>query len=196
MQHPELGIPELQQLTEADWLLAAMNQKNSREEIFENLRFLRTRAKQGFINRVSDATKSYFATAKTWPAQFAQLAPLLTPPVDPAILARYEFHDDNGRLIIAEKLADAVDPDRLAFGAWEDTKTKRGLTGFNGLETASGRSVREADQAYAQAHDGARATDPAQLWPFLSQPLDAPTLAKLFQNLPFTRPPRPATSIP
>ncbi len=196
VQHPELGIPELQLLTEADWLLATMNRNFSSKEITQALLLLRTRAKDSFTKRVSDEARSYFATAKTWPTQFDQLAPLLTPPVDPAILARYDFQSENGRLIVAEKLAGALDLDRLALCAWEDTKTKRGLSGFYGSETAQGRSVREAVQAYAKVHDGAPATDPAQLWPFLSQSLDAATLAKLFQDLPLPLQPRPATATP
>ncbi|MEO5961476.1 MAG: hypothetical protein ABIR80_20385, partial [Opitutaceae bacterium] len=87
--------------------------------------------------------------------------------------------------------------DHLTLGAWEDTKTKRGLRGFSGWETAQGRTVREAAQAYAQAHAGTPATEPAQLAPFLSSPLDAATLEKLFRRLPFTNlTPAPAAATP
>jgi RNA polymerase sigma factor (sigma-70 family) len=185
-RHPELSIPELQLLDENDWLFATQSDKDySREEtVADTLRFLRTRAKYNFIERTSEAVLAYFSKAGKLPAHVDQLSPHFAPPVDPAILARYDFHLENGLLVYAEKVAGAADLDRLALGF--DAFRTKGRLSYNGVETVPGRAVREAAAAYASAHAGAGATDPAQLEPFLSSPIDAKDLAELFRSQPFT----------
>lgn len=186
-QDPAQNIPELQLLTESDWLLASLNEDFSRpERIAESLRLLRTRAKSAFAQRVFGAVQRPFArTQGASPSDFDQFVRLLDPPIDPAILARYEFQKENGRLIVAEKLGDAADQDRLTLVGLAFTK-ERGLTGYAGSETATARVVREAAQAYATAKGGTPATDAAQLLPFLPQPMDAAELAKIFAALPLS----------
>lgn len=151
-QRPELAIPELTFLTERDWILAASGGDFSREaDILQSLRLLRTLAKSNLLNRLADATRQYFGSTHTPPDQWGHLAPLLGPATNAAVFARYDFQIDGTRLVIAEKLSGAVDPDRLALFTFEDTKTKRGLSMSTGTETAEQRSAREAAQASARA---------------------------------------------
>ena len=191
-QHPEWAIPELQLLTERDWMSAAGSQDLSREEIpLPSLRLLRTWAKSDFTSRIADATRKYFASAHTLPSQFDQIVPLLNPPIDPAILARYDFQCEDGLLIVAEKLSGALDLERLALFAAASSGAKRGLDAFVGCEAADERSVREAAQAYARLHDGARPTNAAQLLPLLTrsadrlvQSVDPTKVEQIFRALP------------
>lgn len=199
-RHPELDIPELQLLTERDWLLATQDTHRdfSREEtVAETLRSLRIWAKHNFIERASEAVTKHFAATGKLPAHVDQLSPHFAPPVDPAILARYDFHLENGLLVYAEKLAGAADLDRLALGGLDAFRIERKIP-YNGWEDVQGRAVRKAAEAYAMAHAGVRATDPAQLAPFLGSPLDAANLSNLFRRLPFTThyTPAPAASAP
>ena len=186
-QHPELATPELQLLTDRDWISAARGLDFSREEsTLSSLRLLRIWAKRNFTTRVSDAVRKYYAAAHALPDQFGHLAPSLNPPIDPAILARYNFQNENGQVVIAEKFSGAVDPDRLALLAAADSGAKRGLDAYIGYENVEERSVREAAQAYARSHNGARPTDPAQLLPFLARPIDPATLTTIFGRLPLS----------
>jgi hypothetical protein len=192
---PGQAIPELQLLTDHDWVLAAHGEDFSRESnVNQALRFLRTRAKLDFLGQLTDALRKYLATAHALPDRFDQLAPLFPPGLDPAIFARYEFQRENNWLTIAEKSGDAIDPDRLALSTTEYDGRPGGFKDFSRMETSVERSVREAVQAYVRSHDGTRPADAAQVLPFLSQPVEPAAIDKALRALPAWL--QPATTAP
>jgi hypothetical protein len=86
---PERWIPELALLTEEDWLRAAEQDRWETEyhqrEAFSTLR---QRAKAKFVRQLQAAAK---AQGGPFPAELSQLLPYFDPPIDPAILQRYEI---------------------------------------------------------------------------------------------------------
>ncbi|HVS54436.1 MAG TPA: sigma-70 family RNA polymerase sigma factor [Opitutaceae bacterium] len=192
-QHPELAIPELSLLTDHDWILASRQDFSRPERVRESLLLLRTRAKSNFLHQLGEATRNYVASAHALPERFDQLT-ALAPPLDPAILNRYDFQRENNWLVVAEKAVGAVDPDRLAVVGDEYSGAAGGFNGFSRMESTVDRAVREAAQTYVKAHGGARPASAAQLLPFLPQPVDPATLEQTFRVLPSWLQPAAATS--
>jgi hypothetical protein len=102
-QMPDKKIPELQLLTEKDWLDAVKNAKQleTDADFREALYNLRNSAKQAFGNMAMEAIKKYAeANGGALPGDWSQLKPFFETPVDDATLARYS-------LLQTGKLADA-----------------------------------------------------------------------------------------
>jgi RNA polymerase sigma factor (sigma-70 family) len=91
-QRPELLIPELQLLTDRDWLDYAETAKFETDaDIRQVFRSLRSNAKNTLGNQMPKAIRAYLkAHDDTLPADPIQLAPFFDPPMDTAILQRYQ----------------------------------------------------------------------------------------------------------
>ena len=92
-QRPDLKIPELQFLTPRDWLNVARDAKPDTDAgarlAFNNLR---AAGKQAFSPTLLRALNSYVqASGGQLPAEVADLKPYFNPPVDDALLARYQL---------------------------------------------------------------------------------------------------------
>jgi RNA polymerase sigma factor (sigma-70 family) len=106
-QNPDKSIPELQLLTEADWLFEArrnlqvFTNRSQGNDIHMIADSLRTTAKSRFANMLSHALSGYIASnAGSLPDDLSQLLPYFAPvsdtssfarSVDPSILQRYEL---------------------------------------------------------------------------------------------------------
>jgi len=92
-QRPDLKIPELQFLTPRDWLTVALDAKLD-TDTGARLAFsrLRAAAKQAFSPILRQALNSYVqASGGQLPAEILELKPYFNPPVDDALLARYQL---------------------------------------------------------------------------------------------------------
>ncbi|MEO6567329.1 MAG: hypothetical protein ABIO94_01090 [Opitutaceae bacterium] len=196
--HPELNIPELQLLTEENWLDAAhpATSRSSRAEEGNAtgdtklaLALLREYARRSFLSLVAEAVDKFRTEhERALPSNFEELRPFLPPTVDSAMLARYDATLVGHHFLCAEKIASSVDPDRLAVF---DLDTGPGpQDSFITFQTALERVVHDASRRYAAAHDGARPTEPEQIRPFLTTPVDSSVLAEMFgaQAMPTSTP--------
>lgn len=125
---PELRIPELNLLSESDWLEAAkMAKLGTAEEVKESLMQLRGRAKHNAYARWQDALKGYLdAHGGQLPTETLQLKPFFKDGVDDAMLERYRMTrtgeiptDATGPVWLIEEIA-PVDPEY-------DTRMRMGL---------------------------------------------------------------------
>lgn len=192
--HPELRIPEMRLLTDEDWIHASQGFSSWTQEISKegvrtevdflpNLENLRTIARRAFISAAADALQKYHVENHgELPASFDPLIPFLPPSVDSAIISRYDLVQENGRIIVAERAAGAVDPDRLAVFEYDRKGFIRGRS--SDFESALVRNAREANLRYAAAHGGAYATEAAQLTSFLPHPMSSSQLTESFDQLP------------
>ena len=92
-QNPQAGIPELKFLTEYDWLEAAKDDLKTDADYRRALNRLRVAGETHFIDsQLQPALKIYVAANHgQFPSNLAQLQPFFQPPVDEAILQRYEI---------------------------------------------------------------------------------------------------------
>jgi RNA polymerase sigma factor (sigma-70 family) len=93
-QSPNLKIPELQLMDDRDWLAFVKGIKLENDADYpEALGRLRQFAKEKKLVPVLSRALRYFARANDnqAPADLSQLQPYLQPPLDPAILARYQI---------------------------------------------------------------------------------------------------------
>lgn len=187
-RHPEQMIPEMQLLGDDDWLrLGRTASFNSDDDRRQSLAALRTAAKSHFITRLSAAAQKFTLSDLTRiPKSALELAPHFDPPIDPAILQRYEIKTNpdtasrRPRWFVRETAAVDEDYDSRvrveANGshgansgplAWHDDYTDR---------------LRRAHEAYHAAHAGAKPAGLAQLAPYIQPPLPPRAFEKLLQT--------------
>lgn len=174
----DLAIPELQFVTEREWFDLARDAKfDTDEERREQLKELRTAAKNHLAERLQRALIAYLdAHDGELPAAVSELAGFLEPPVNPAILGRYEmraqgkvFSHPRDEWLLAERAVADPEHDRQ-LGIKRNTYELVEAT-----EVPNG-DMRRAIAAFATAHDGALPGGPAELVPYFARPLSAVTL--------------------
>ncbi len=94
---PGAGIPELRFLEPFDWLELARNSKLETDADYRKaLGEIRKRAEGYFTKMFQSALSQYMrANNGQWPADLSQLKPLFDPPVDDAILQRWQIVSKN-----------------------------------------------------------------------------------------------------
>jgi hypothetical protein len=105
-QKPQLRIPELAMLSEADWIEAGkIARLGSETEVRQSLMMLRSRAKASSFNLWQHALKGYLkATNGQPPTDPLQLKPYFETEVDDTLLQRYKMVADSpGGWLIEEK---------------------------------------------------------------------------------------------
>lgn len=167
---PEKSIPEVQLLTQQDWLDAAKDKLESDEDYRKAMGRVRNAAEDKVAGLVQPALEQYLkAKNGTFPTDLAQLQDYLKTPLDPAILQRFGIFPADavpnvrmgGDWIITQKTF--VDPDY-------DTHF---VIGPNGHGTTSYRqtpldTLMPALQAFSAANGGQTPTDPSQLLPYIT----------------------------
>jgi hypothetical protein len=197
-EHPGEWIPELALLTEHDWKKVAKISTVRRSFVDANGEFdvatelnlapAREMARTAFLDVLNEAILRFRLNGQgELPSGLDQLVPFLPAAIAPSALARYEFSTEDGRISIAERSTPAVAADeRLGI-------LEYGRKPPSWLENAAERAIREANRRFAAAHGGADATAPAELAPYLAQPMDEDALAENFRYLPRTMPAAAAT---
>jgi hypothetical protein len=188
-ERPGQRIPEMQWLTDDDWLRVAKrasfdDEHGTRKALGE----LRDTAKGKFISRLGPALRSFARTTNGEPpASILTLAAHFEIPVQAAILERYEVivGDPNGgrsgsHLIVREKAPIDADYDSRPSA----NAQANGNGGSGSLHPPLAwipdfrARTQNAYRAYSEANQGARPNGMAQVLPFYHPPLD-PTKIEL-----------------
>lgn len=156
-QTPDSQIPELQFLTEEDWLNAAKGDLKTETDFCRALSALRGAGEQKFASMLQPALKAYLkASNNQFPTDLASLQPYFKTPVNPAVWQRWEMMPSNriqslglgGDVVISQK-APVDDVFDTCFGIGPNGW---GSTDFLSKET---RSILEpVMKAYLQEHNG------------------------------------------
>ncbi len=185
-QRPELNIPEMQYLKEDIWFLVADKPLDSDEEVRRVASNLRQSAENLFSPRLSAGLRAYVtAHDGMLPASTRELAPFLNPPVDQAILDRYEmlrtgrYADLSGR--DRQQVMGPRTPPDPEFDSYSFISPDA-----HGSTAVAGINMTAAWQAFVAANPGQRPKSAAQLKPFLKWPMsDAATQKYLEMMSPY-----------
>ena len=167
---PERSIPEVQLLTQQDWLDAAKDKLESDEDYRKAMGRVRNAAEDKVAGLVQPALEQYLkANGGTFPTDLAQLQDYLKTPLDPAILQRFGIFP-----------ADAV-PNVRVGGDWIITQKTfvdpaydtHFVIGPNGHGTTSYNqtpldTLMPALQAFSAANGGQTPTEQSQLQPYIT----------------------------
>lgn len=183
---PRQQIPQLQLLTDDDWLrVASRVQFDSAEHVRQALAMVRTAAKDKFQRLLGAALTRYCKQNNSaLPATVYALAPFFDAPVDPAILGQYEMvprgsPSDRTKPAIQESAA--VDPDY-------DTRWETFANGGAGRTNAPAAWLpdwddrsRQASTAYRAANHGRYPGGIEDMIPYFNPPLEPTLAARLIQ---------------
>lgn len=186
-QIPALKIPELQFLTEKDWLdaVSSLQQLESDQEFRQALSNLRSNAKANFGLKLQKALSDFVrASGGMLPADTSQLRPYFDAPIEAAVLDRYQMiktgqlkdlgHEYN---LIAET-APPVDNEY-------DTRFEFGLNGRSSSSVnQAGEALEAAATAYAKSNNGALPRDASQLSPYLQKPVEQGRVQEFLSQIP------------
>lgn len=172
-------IPELQFLTEKDWLDAARNGLETEKDFRKALSLLRHSGEGKFVSQLNPALVKYMeANGGKFPTEMVQLQPYFKSPMDENILQRYE--------IIPAKNAknmnmggDWVITQRAAVDKEFDSRATVGVNGWGSSGGAWKSEVRTEEEkayntlspalkAYEKAFGVSQPSDFSRLKPFLS----------------------------
>jgi hypothetical protein len=172
-QMPDQRIPELQFLTDQDWLSAVKNIKHLETDADFDHAFsaLRSSAMGEFATMVQSALRSYAqANNGQSPADMAQLQPYFASSVDDAVLQRYELAQPG---TVTEKTTPLDNQNDNYY-----------QVSMNVINSRSGNEIalEPALQAFSAANNGQQPTDPAQLLPYLNTPAQQAALQRMIQN--------------
>jgi RNA polymerase sigma factor (sigma-70 family) len=213
-QMPDKRIPEMAFLKEKDWAAATRDaDMTTADGARQAMSSLRSAAKGNFLNAMRDAFRKYASAANggslpdstaefaqlinsnsaLLPTELAQLKPYFDAPVDDAMLQRYFFRPstqhDNLSEIMVKETAPPVDQEY-------DTHHEIGLnSGGVGNVNLIREAVSAAIQSYAQANDGKMPSGPADITPYLKEPLDV-ALVQKYMGYPATNPARLSPASP
>jgi hypothetical protein len=174
-QMPGQTIPELQFLTDQDWLNAVKESKQleTDADYAQALSTLRISAKSEFAGMVRSALLSYAqANNGQPPTDLSQLQPYFASPVDASVLQRYQIAQSGVVSEIPTPLGDQ-DDDYYQISA-------------DGINSTSGgvaeNIMQPALQAFAAANNGQKPADLSQLLPYVTTPTQQAVLQKLIRN--------------
>jgi hypothetical protein len=187
-QQPNQDIPEMQLLTDQDWLNAAKGNIDTDTDYRRAMSALRAAAENEFAGKLQPALQRYMAANNNqFPTDMNQLQSYFNPPVDPAILQRYEVAPAStapnvklgGDRIITPTAA--VDDDY-------DTRPVIGPDGYgsNGAPGAYdpvpySTLMVPVLNAYMAANNGLHPSDPSQLLPYATTQSQRAALQKVIQ---------------
>lgn len=185
-ERPQIKIPELQFVTDKQWIDAvAKGNLDTEEGIREALSRLRGSAKEAFGSMMQKALKQYAAAnGGMLPNDISELQAYFNPPIDPAMLKRYELvqsgsleESRHDKPLISE-VASPVDDEY-------DTRYDFEITGTRSLIVSkAGDALRAAMVAYANANNGLLPRDPTHLTPYLREPIAFERIQKFLGGIP------------
>ena len=187
VEHPELGIPEFQFLTEQDWLNATKGPLETEKDYRRALSALRSAGENVFVGKLQPALVKYMkATEGRFPTEMSQLQPYFDTPMDETIFPRYEIIPSKtlttlgmgGDWIITQKAVDKEYDQRWGVGP-----LGYGTTGFGSYEKTQGPldTLAPALKSFFAANQGQELTDPSQLQSFLTTDEQRTTLGKAIE---------------
>jgi RNA polymerase sigma factor (sigma-70 family) len=175
-------IPELQFVTEQDWLNAARGELNTDADYRRALSTLRSAGENKVGSMLQKALTGYMrGNSGQMPTDLGQLQPYFDSPVEDAILQRWEIAPAatvkslglGGDVIITQKApVDDVFDTRYGIGP-----SGFGSTDFLGREVAP--TMNPVWEAFRAAHNGQWPDDVSQLLPYATTPEQQAALQKL-----------------
>lgn len=186
-QKPELTIPEVKFLSNKDWLeVATYSEKLESDEDFSRaISDLRNHAKATFGDMMRKAMKQYAqANGDMLPSDISQLQSYFNPPVDEAVLKRYEL-TQTGKLsdlprnqMLINEIAPRIDDEY-------DSHFDFSLNGTHSrTSTRTEDAVEAAMTAFANANGGLLPRSPEQLAAYLPQHVDPVHVQKFLADVP------------
>jgi RNA polymerase sigma factor (sigma-70 family) len=182
-QTPSAKIPELQFVTEQDWLNAARGNLDTDADYRRALSSLRNACENKVANMLQKALKVYIQNnSGQLPTDLSQLQPYFDSPMDDAVLQRWEIAPAStvkslsmgGDVIITQKA-----PVDDVF----DTRYGIGPNGFGSADFLSStdtyKTMQPVFDAFRAAHNGQWQTDMSQLAPYATTPEQQAALQKL-----------------
>jgi hypothetical protein len=169
------NIPELQFLTDEDWIEAAqkINQLDTQADFDQAFSALRKTAKNEFATRVQSTLRGFAqANNNQLPADLSQLQGLFASSVDDSVLQRYQMTESG---VVIEKSTPLDDQDDVYY---QISMNGVGIVSGNVAET----TLQPARQAFSAANNGQMPTDPSQLLPYVSTAAQQAALQKLLGN--------------
>jgi hypothetical protein len=192
--HPETSIPELRYLQESDWILLTREAElDTEEHIRKSLAALRDAGKRNFTRYLESAMMAYVhASGGQLPPNVEALGPYFDPPVDGAILPRYEIVRSGNVKdlpmqvfgIVREKAPIDEEFDGrfglylshetfISSGGGHDARTwLPDPDGYDGM-------ISKAREQFSRANNGAKAAGLEQLAPYINPSLPPEKLQKL-----------------
>jgi RNA polymerase sigma factor (sigma-70 family) len=183
---PDKRIPELQLLTEQNWLEAVKDTKQLQTDadVRQALNNLRNGAKIAFGDMARDALRKYSdANGGLLPTDWSQVKSYFETPVDDAIFQRWallqtgKLSDAQGQTLFREKAPPVDDQYDSTYEFGMNTTSSYSMNN-------PGDVVGQALVQFAGAHDGQLPTDQSQLVPYLSRPLAAAEIQKVLAQVP------------
>lgn len=188
-QYPNEKIPDLQLLSEQDWLNAAKDAKfDTDKNIQRTLAGLRNAARYKFAQIAFDAVKKYIAAnSDQFPKALNQLQPYFDTPISDAILSRWGImpqsafpnQEMGGDWVIAVR-----DPvDRELDSSIVIGRGGYGSSDYQSVDVQKALTILEpALKAYSADHNGDQAGSPAQIQPYLTTPEQQAAFRTLMQR--------------
>lgn len=194
--HPETSVPELQYLQDSDWILLTREAElDTEEHIRKSLATLRDAGKRAFTRSLESAMSAYVrSTDGQLPPNAEALGPYFDPPVDGAILPRYEILRSGnvkelparGFVIVREKAPIDEDFDGR-FGLYVSggvfTVAGGGNNALTWISDPDGYDgmIRKAQTQFGRVNNGAKASGLEELAPYIDPPLSPEKLQKLIE---------------
>jgi RNA polymerase sigma factor (sigma-70 family) len=179
---PNAKIPELQFVTEQDWLNAANGKLDTDADYRRALASLRNAAESKVAFMLQKALKTYLQSSSgQMPTDLDQLQPCFDSPMDDAILQRWEIAPAStvqslgmgGDVIITQKApVDDVFDTRYGIGP-------NGFGSTDFLPNEIFETMKPVFDAYRAAHNGQWQTEMSQLLPYATTPEQQTALQKL-----------------
>lgn len=169
---PDAKIPELQFLTEQDWLNAANGRLDRDTDYRRALSKLRFAGEGDFAGMLNRAVKGYMQSNNAqMPTDLTKLQPYFDSPVDDAILRRWEIVPANtipglrgeGLLITQKEPVDEIFDTRFGISS-------TGLRSVAFLTSEIGSTLGPVYDAYKAANNGTSPTDVSKLMPYAKTP--------------------------
>jgi RNA polymerase sigma factor (sigma-70 family) len=182
---PNSKIPELQFITDQDWINAANGRLDNDASYRRALSTLRKAGEGKFATMLNRAVIGYMKNnGGQMPADLAQLQPYFDSPVDDAILQRWEIAPANkvrGLMLGGNSIITQKAPVDDIF----DTLYGIGPSGFGTadfLNTEFGNTLEPVNEAYMAAHNGQTGATSVQLLPYATTPEQQAAVQKLIQH--------------
>ena len=183
-ENPNARIPEMQFLTEKNWLDAASGKLETEGDFRRAMASLRSAAEQRFISLLQPALNEYLkANGKQFPTDMDQLHPYFSQPIDEAILQRWKIIGGNNAPVrmngsdwVVTQKAPVDDVFDTSFSVTENGEGSSDFLYADGQMTLA--PVYAAFDA-ANPNHGSGPPPTAQLLPFAKTPEQQAALQKL-----------------
>ncbi len=175
---PNAKIPELQFLTDTDWLNAASGKLETDADYRQALAELRNTAEDHLAGKIQTALQKYIEASNRFPTELGQLQTYFDPPIDSGLLDRWQIAPaPNSGLGGDFQITEKTTPDEI-FDHRHFIGT-RGVGGTSDYFSMQEKLLNPVYDAYMAANNGHRPSDHAPLLPYATTPEQQTLIRKL-----------------